>query len=71
MNTLRVLFTFVLVTLAMSYGIGWMLGGPKKANRIVAWELKKLTRFLQWAFGFILRWLANLCDPPKKKKKTP
>ncbi|MEK7464012.1 MAG: hypothetical protein AAB610_02755 [Patescibacteria group bacterium] len=68
MNTLSVLFTFVLVTIAISYGFGWMLGGPKKANWIVSWELKKLTQFMRWALGLIFQKLADLCKPPKKKK---
>lgn len=78
MNTLPQLFAqlvgFVLVIMIMSYGLGYILGGPNKANIVITWELKKLAKFGRWtlkhvflAIGNLFHYLAKECGHKKKK----
>lgn len=65
----------------MSYGMGLIVGsvtgnGPATANKVVAWELKKLTKFGRWLMKHLFQavadffgYLAKQCGP--KKKTTP
>jgi hypothetical protein len=76
MNQLNSLFVAGVVFLIMSYGMGLILGGPDKANKIIAWELKQLSKIGRWilkhvfqAIADFFQYLAKSCGP--KKKKTP
>ena len=81
MNTFTQLFAqlvgFVLVIMIMSYGLGYIIGGPNKANIVITWELKQLTKFGRWtlkhtfqAIGNFFHYLAKSCGQ-KKKNNNP
>ncbi|MES3031307.1 MAG: hypothetical protein V4697_02740 [Patescibacteria group bacterium] len=77
MQLLNPLFVFVLLILIISYAIGLIMGGPARANKILSWELKKLTQFGRWllknlfqVLANVFQYLANLCGAKKKKRTT-
>ncbi|MEA2715651.1 MAG: hypothetical protein QOG91_679 [Candidatus Parcubacteria bacterium] len=67
MNTLSVLLTGVAVILIMSYGAGLIWGGTNKANKIVTWELKQLSKIGRWVLKLLLRTIADVCHWLHKK----
>ena len=67
MSTLNALFTTTLVILVMSFGMGMILGGPDKGKKIVAWELKQLTKIGRWILKQVLQLIADMCKWAHKK----
>jgi hypothetical protein len=73
MNTLAQLFAqlvgFVLVIMIMSYGLGYIIGGPNKANMVITWELKKLAKFGRWVGHHLFHIIGDICHYIAKKIK--
>lgn len=75
MNALNNLFVTIVVFLIMSYGTGLIIGGPDRANKMLAWEFKQLARFGRWLLKQVFQAIANIFGYLAKqcgtKKKTP
>lgn len=67
MNILSLLFTYVMVIMIMSFGMGMILGGPDKGKKIVAWELKQLSKIGRWLLKQVLQTIADVCKWAHKK----
>jgi uncharacterized transporter YbjL len=63
------LFLFLIVTLIIIFGTGYMFGGTQKgqewAGKFVGWLLTSTRKIVAWS----LRQLADWIAPAKKKKK--
>ena len=75
MNTINVLLVGMVLVLMISFGTGLIIGGPDKAQKILTWETKQLTKFGKWILKHLFQTLASAfqalakaCGP---KKKTP
>jgi hypothetical protein len=69
------LITTALLVLIISGATGLIWGGPKKAEAIVTWELKQLTKFGRWVLKRMFQtladffgYLAKSCAGSSKKK---
>ena len=60
MSALNILLVDIIVIIIMSYGLGLILGGPERANKIISWELKKLTTFGRWILKHLFQTIANI-----------
>ncbi|MSU54958.1 MAG: hypothetical protein EXS46_00260 [Candidatus Taylorbacteria bacterium] len=54
-------FTFAILILIMTYGISYIVGGPKKANAITKWELKQFLKFGKLTLKLALKAISGVC----------
>ena len=61
MSIINALFYLVAGTLIVSYGTGLIIGGPRKAKKIITWELRELLGFSRWALKGTVKAIGNFC----------